>query len=123
MKQAQEILSIATRRRGHHNITGQVSGWLGKQDVRTGLLTVLVQHVRASLTIRDNVDRDDLHAFFRTLEGDEPPIGDVAPLYATQLAIPVNDGRMMLGPRQGLFLYEDRDSPQSRSVVLHLIGE
>lgn len=123
MKQAQDILTINTRRRGHHNVTGQLSGWLSKQGVATGLATVLVQHVRASLTIRDNVDRDDLHTFFNTLEGADSPAGDAAPLYATQVAIPVREGRMALGPRQGLFLYEDRDGPQTRSLVVHLIGE
>lgn len=123
MKQAQEILAVSTKRRGHHNITGQVSGWLGKQAVDQGLLTVLIQHVRAALTIRENVDRDDLHAFFRTLEGEESPIGESAPLYATQLGIPVRGGRMALGPRQGLFLYEDRDAAQTRNLVVHLIGE
>ncbi len=123
MKQAQEILTIPTRRRGHHNVTGQVSGWLGRQGIATGLLTVMVQHVRASLSIRENVDRDDLHAFFRSIEGDMPPAGETAPLYATQLAIPVREGRMALGPRQGVFLYEERDTPQTRSVILHLIGE
>lgn len=123
MKQSQDLLSVSTRRRGHHNITAQVTGWVDKQDVRSGLLIAMVQHVRAALTIRENFDRDDLHAFFRTLEGDDSPIGDVAPLYATQLTIPVRDGRLALGARQGVFLYEDRDAPQTRSIVLHLIGE
>lgn len=123
MKQSQEIISVATRRRGHHNITGQVSGWASKQGIGTGLLTIMIQHVRAALTIRENVDRDDLHSFFNTLEGADSPAGESAPLYATQLAIPLREGRMALGPRQGLFLYEDRDAPQTRSLVLHLIGE
>lgn len=123
MKQAQDILTVGTKRRGHHNVTGQVSGWLGKQDVTTGVLTVLVQHVRAALTIRENIDRDDLHAFFRTIEGDEPPVAETAPLYTTQLAIPVREGRMALGPRQCLFLYEDRDAAQNRTLVVHVIGE
>jgi secondary thiamine-phosphate synthase enzyme len=123
MKQAQEILSIPTRRRGHHNITGQASGWVAKQGIGTGVLTIMIQHVRAALTIRDNVDRDDLHAFFNTLEGTDSPVGEAAPLYATTFTVPVRDGRMALGPRQGLFLYEDREGPQNRSVVLHLVGE
>jgi thiamine phosphate synthase YjbQ (UPF0047 family) len=83
----------------------------------------MVQHVRAALAVRENFDRDDLHAFFRTLEGDESPAGDTAPLYTTTLSIPVRDGRLALGARQGVYLYEDRDTPQTRSVVLHLIGE
>lgn len=123
MKQSQELLSVSTRRRGHHNITPQVTGWIDRQDVRDGLLVAMVQHVRAALTIRENADRDDLHAFFRTLEGDDSPAGESSPLYATQLSIPVRGGKLTLGARQGLFLFEDRDTPQTRCVVLHLIGE
>ncbi|GEM_PF-3269923 len=123
MKQVQDLLSVSTRRRGHHNITGEVSGWVDQQAMQCGVLVAMVQHVRAALTIRENFDRDDLHAFFRTLEGDDSPAGDTAPLYATQLTIPVRNGRLALGARQGVYLYEDRDSGQTRSVVLHLIGE
>lgn len=123
MNQFQDVLTIATRRRGHHNITAQVAAWLARQPVRTGLLVLMVQHVRAALSIRENVDRDDLHAFFNTLEGDASPMGEVAPLYATQLSIPVRGGALTLGARQGVFLFEDRDAPHRRDVVLHLIGD
>lgn len=123
MRQVQDQISVATRRRGHHNITSQLSAWLDRQAVATGLLVVMVQHVRAALAVRENADRDDLHAFFRTLEGDDPPAGEMAPLHVTTLSIPVRDGRLALGARQGMYLYEDRDTPQTRNLVLHLTGE
>ena len=43
-----------------------------------------------------------------------------AALLPTSLAIPVSDGRMMLGTWQGIYLWEHRDRPHRRSVVAHL---
>ena len=39
------------------------------------------------------------------------------------LTIPVAEGRMALGARQRLYLYEHRENPQSRKLVLHLVGD
>ena len=44
-------------------------------------------------------------------------------LTATQLSIPVEGGRMMLGTWQGVFLFEHRRHPPERQIALHLIGE
>ncbi len=124
MRQAQDIINFRTRGQGHHDITPEVKAWVISQGIRTGLLTVFVQHVLASLSIRHHSDRDDLHTFFQRLEGAED---DVVPrpthLYATQVCIPVRDGTLALGARQGLYLLEQRDSATTRQLVLHLVGE
>ncbi len=44
-------------------------------------------------------------------------------LTAVHLAIPVQQGRMMLGTWQGIYLFEHRREPPTRQVVLHLTGE
>jgi secondary thiamine-phosphate synthase enzyme len=44
-------------------------------------------------------------------------------LTATQLSIPVRDGRLMLGTWQGIFLFEHRRNTREREIVLHLVGE
>ncbi len=125
MRQAQEIIQFRTRGLGHHDITGEVRAWLRRQEVDTGLLTIFVQHVLASLSVRQQSDRDDLHAYFARIEGfdDEPVVPRPVSLYATSIQVPVREGHLLLGARQGLFLVEQRDSPQTRSLVLHLIGE
>ena len=124
MKQAQDVLTIRTRGLGNHDINAEITEWLGRQGISQGLLVLFVQHVSASLTVREHADRDDLHAFFRKLEGDEDA-GPQNPPYIrhVQMTVPVRDGRLALGARQGLFIYEHRESPHSRQVVLHLIGE
>ena len=46
-----------------------------------------------------------------------------AALTQTQLSIPVQDGRMVLGTWQGIFLFEHRREPPQRRIALHLIGQ
>lgn len=125
MKQAQATLAIQTRRQGNTDVTRQVSGWVGGQGVATGLLTVFLPHVSAHLTLQEHADRDDLTTFFSRFEG--VPSGDygefTGAITTASLAIPVTDGALALGPRQRLYLYEHRENPQTRSLVLHLVGE
>jgi len=139
MRMASHRLQVSTRGKGLYEITGQMASWLESAAVRTGLLTVFVQHTSASLTIQENADPDvvhDLNTFFNrlvpednrlylhTCEGpDDMPAHIRAALTLTQLSIPVEHGRMALGTWQGVYLFEHRAAPHRRSVLLHLIGE
>jgi secondary thiamine-phosphate synthase enzyme len=51
-------LTISTHGKGLYEITDQLADWLGRQNVRTGLLTVFVQHTSASLLVQENADPD-----------------------------------------------------------------
>jgi secondary thiamine-phosphate synthase enzyme len=44
-------------------------------------------------------------------------------LTATQLSIPVQSGRPVLGTWQGIFLFEHRDNTPKREIAMHLVGE
>jgi secondary thiamine-phosphate synthase enzyme len=139
MQLASHRLQVSTRGKGLYEITGQMASWLESAGIRSGLLTVFVQHTSASLTIQENADPDvvhDLNTFFNRLvpednrlyrhtsEGpDDMPAHIRAALTLTQLSIPVERGRMALGTWQGVYLFEHRTSPHRRSVLLHLIGE
>jgi secondary thiamine-phosphate synthase enzyme len=46
-----------------------------------------------------------------------------AALTATSVGIPIRRGRPLLGTWQGLYLFEHRDAPHAREVVLHFIGD
>ena len=46
-----------------------------------------------------------------------------AALTQTCIGIPVQQGRLALGTWQGIYVFEHRDAPHRREVVLHLIGE
>jgi secondary thiamine-phosphate synthase enzyme len=43
-------------------------------------------------------------------------------LTQVQLSIPVMDGKLMLGTWQGIYLFEHREHPSQRQIVLHLAG-
>jgi secondary thiamine-phosphate synthase enzyme len=46
-----------------------------------------------------------------------------AVLTTSSLQIPVADGRLALGTWQGIYLWEHRHAPQSRSVVVTVLGQ
>ena len=138
LAQYSHSIQVATRGKGLYEITGQIAGWLAGCPVRTGLLTVFIQHTSASLTIQENADPDvvhDLNAFFsrivpednrlyrHTVEGeDDMPAHIRAALTCVQVSVPVAQGRLSLGTWQGIYVFEHRASAHRRTVLLHLIG-
>jgi secondary thiamine-phosphate synthase enzyme len=139
MRQTHTTLDIATAGRGLTEITGAVSRWMAGTGIANGLLTVFIRHTSASLLIQENADpgvRRDLERFLARLVPDGDPLFEHASegpddmpahvrsaLTPTQLALPVVDGRMVLGTWQGIYLFEHRRRGHARQVVLHLIGE
>ena len=56
-------------------------------------------------------------------EGDDDMPAHVrAALTATQLSIPLSEGRLTLGTWQGIYLWEHRLRPHRRELALHLLG-
>jgi len=67
---------------------------------------------------------EDSRFYRHTIEGnDDMPAHIRAALTSTQVSIPVAQGRMELGTWQGVYLFEHRNSPHRRGVLLHLIVE
>ncbi len=61
--------------------------------------------------------------FIHTCEGpDDMPAHVKAALMQTSLSIPIADGRPMLGTWQGIYLFEHRQRPHDRQIVLHVSG-
>jgi secondary thiamine-phosphate synthase enzyme len=139
MRQLIHDISIATHGKGLYGFTRQVNDWVGSSGIRQGLLTLYIRHTSASLLIQENYDptvQTDLERFLsrlvpegdpiyeHTLEGpDDMPAHVRAALTQTHLAIPVAEGKPLLGTWQGIYLFEHRRVAQTRSVVLHLLGE
>lgn len=139
MRQVQHVLSVSPDKQGLLEITGELAGWLDQQPVRHGMLTAFIRHTSASLLIQENADPDvarDLESFFdklapedlrlyrHTAEGpDDMPAHLKGALTQTCLAIPVRDGKMLLGTYQGVFVFEHRKVPRTREIVLHLVGQ
>lgn len=136
----QTTLTLSTSGPGLYEFADRVAAFVRSAETETGLLTVFVRHTSCSLVIQENADPDvrrDLDTFFRrlvppsndpsmrwvvhTTEGpDDMPAHIKAALTAVSLSIPVSGGRMVLGTWQGVYLFEHRDSPHRREVVLHL---
>ena len=55
----------------------------------------------------------------RTEGPDDMPAHIKSALTQVNLSIPVQNGRMMLGTWQGIYLFEHRDAPHRREVVAH----
>jgi hypothetical protein len=58
MTQATGAITVPTSGKGLYEITAKVAAWVRQQGLRTGLLTLFVQHTSASLTIQENADPD-----------------------------------------------------------------
>lgn len=139
MRQFHHRLAVRTRGKGLYECTAEITAWLRSLPAQNGLLTVFLQHTSASLVIQENADPDvvyDLEQFFRrlvpedsrlyrhTIEGpDDMPAHIRAALTQTQFSIPVAAGHPALGTWQGIYVWEHRDHPHSRSLALHFLGE
>ncbi|MEX1179496.1 MAG: secondary thiamine-phosphate synthase enzyme YjbQ [Cucumibacter sp.] len=132
----QSVIVIETRGQGLYEFTGKTADFLDTAGAATGLLTLFVRHTSCSLLIQENADPDvqsDLREFFtrlvpenmgwlsHTVEGpDDMPAHIKSALTAVSISIPVAAGKMLLGAWQGIYLFEHRNAPHRREVVLHL---
>jgi secondary thiamine-phosphate synthase enzyme len=137
MRQATGLLTVETRRQGLLDVTDRVLGWVGRQGMSEGLLTIFCRHTSASLVIQENAApavRRDMEAYFNRLapessayehddEGpDDMPAHLKTAVTGVTLSIPVIAGAPALGTWQGIYLFEHRAHPHHRSLALHLIG-
>lgn len=129
-------LAVSTRGQGLHAFTPQVHELVANADIDEGLCTLFIQHTSASLLIQENYDdsaRVDLEnwlnrlvpendsLYTHTLEGpDDMPAHIKAALTATQLSIPFQSGKLLLGTWQGIYLWEHRHHSGTRRVIAHL---
>ena len=138
LRQTHAILATRADAPGLHEITKDVFLVVQESGIQQGLLTLFCRHTSASLLIQENAApaaRRDLEAYFEGLapeggpyehddEGpDDMPAHLRTALTATQISIPLQNGRLMLGTWQGIFLFEHRRDTPEREIALHLVGE
>ncbi|MQB04234.1 YjbQ family protein [Agrobacterium tumefaciens] len=137
----QKKMTITTTHgQGLYEFTSEAERFVKEAGVDEGLLTVFVRHTSCSLLIQENADPDvrrDLAVFFsrlvppsddvsmrwvvHTLEGpDDMPAHIKSALTAVSIGVPISEGRLTLGTWQGLSLFEHRDRPHRREIVLHI---
>jgi secondary thiamine-phosphate synthase enzyme len=135
----QEKVVVHTPERGLRDITRDVAAIINRSGLRAGTAVVFCQHTSCSLVIMENADptaQADLEAYFERLapDGDRRYAHDAEgpddmsahlrmALTRTSETIPFADGRMLLGTWQGIFLWEHRTSPHTRSILVSVQGE
>lgn len=131
-------LVVPTRGRGFTEITDEVQAVVSATGWPTGVATLHLRHTSASLLIQENADpevRRDLERFFarlapdgdalfrHTCEGaDDMPAHVRTALTTVNLSLPFTEGRLALGAWQGIYVWEHRQAPHRRHVVVHVLG-
>jgi len=123
---------LQRRSRGYYLITAEILDLLPALP-ETGLLNLFIKHTSAGITINENADASclvDFESYFNhivpermsfithDMEGpDDMPAHIKAALVGSSLTIPINQGRLMLGTWQGIYLCEFRNHPHTRQVI------
>lgn len=131
-------IAVKVAAQGLHDITADVVDVVRHADVAQGLCSLYIQHTSASLLIQENYDpsaKYDLERWLNrlvpendplythTLEGaDDMPAHIKSALTASSLSIPIDEGELMLGTWQGIFLWEHRHGSQERTVIVSIIA-
>ncbi len=134
----QETLIVRTRGRGLHEFTDDLARVVRASGLSRGVAQVFCRHTSCSLMIMENADpsaRRDLEAwldrlvreddphFTHTLEGpDDMPAHIKMALTRTGESIPFDQGSLLLGTWQGVFLWEHRAARHDREIVVSVIG-
>jgi secondary thiamine-phosphate synthase enzyme len=123
-------------------ITDQVQRVVEKSKVKNGIINVFTLHVTTALTINEDdpkleediarflvkaVPEDDSYAHHHFFRKDGRMAVNAyshirASLLGPSLTIPLQDGRVVLGARQHIYLVE-LDGPQTRDFVIQVMGE
>jgi len=132
----QKEISLPPFPRGFHLITGYISEELPK---KSGMLNLFIKHTSASLTLNENADptvRQDFEThfnvmvpesanyFLHTLEGPDDMTSHIkSSLLGSNVNIPIQNGRLLLGTWQGIYLCEHRNHGGERNLVITVLGE
>jgi len=138
VKVHQGTLAIATRGRGLTDVSRQVQEIVEASGISTGLCTVFIQHTSASLVIQENAApsvRHDMESWIERIAPEDPEAyehDDEGPddmpghlratITKTSEVVPVKSGRLALGTWQAIYLWEHRQKPHTRTLIVHVQG-
>ena len=139
MKQEFYNLKIDTNGQRLYEFTDQTLNWIEKNNFKNGILNLSIQHTSASIIVQENADPDvqtDLINYFDKLvpmnnklyihtteEKDDMPAHIKSALTNNQISLSVKNKELLLGTWQGIYLFEHRLSPQTRTIIHHFFGE
>ncbi len=131
-----EKIDLQTSGQGLYELTQKVKSVVSQSPVKNGLCNLFIQHTSCSLIIQENADpsaKRDLEAWMNRqvpendplythiFEGaDDMPAHIKSILTATNLTIPILDGKLALGTWQGIYLWEHRHAPNHRKIIVSI---
>ena len=135
----QQVIHVQTIHKGLSDITLDVENVVKDSKISCGICNIFVKHTSASLVIQENTDHrvlDDLNSFLdrivpekgfnytHTIEGpDDMPSHIRSALTSSSEQIPINNGVLLLGIWQAIYLWEHKNKGKQRNVVIHIFGK
>ena len=132
-------LEINTNGQRLYEFTDDTIQWIKESKFKQGILNLSIQHTSASLIVQENADPDvqtDLINYFdklvpmdnklyvHTTEGkDDMPAHIKSALTNNQISLSIQNGKLLIGTWQGIYLFEHRLENHSRIIIHHFIGE
>ncbi len=139
MRQKFYNLKINTNGQKLYEITDETEEWINNNKFKNGIINLSIQHTSASLIVQENADPDvqkdlinyfdklapmDNKLYIHTTEGkDDMPAHIKSTLTNNQISLSIKDSELLLGTWQGIYLFEHRLEPTTRTVVHHFIGD
>ncbi len=149
MEQIFSKLKFSTHGEGFVDITSDLNLYIEKNSFHSGILNLTSLHTSCSLTINENADPNvlrDLKKYMQSIvpynsyltlskdraeifykhyqEGaDDMPAHIKTSLTNTCLSLSVQEGKIMLGTWQAVYLWEHRFNQKERIINVHIIGE
>ena len=149
MEQIFSTLKFITYGEGFIDITYDLNLYIKKNNFNSGILNLTSLHTSCSLTINENADPNvlkDLRKYMQSIvpydsyltlskhreeisyrhyqEGaDDMPAHIKTSLTSTCLSLSFQDGKIILGKWQAVYLWEHRFDQKERIINVHIIGE
>ena len=149
MEQIFSKLQFSTNGEGFINITRDLNLFIENNNFHSGIFNLTSLHTSCSLTINENADPNvlkDLKKYMQSIvpydsyltlskkreeisykhyqEGpDDMPAHIKTSLTNTCLSLSFQDGEIMLGTWQAVYLWEHRFDQKERIINVHIIGE
>ena len=142
-------LEIQTKGKGFSRLNERIETWLIRNDIEQGVLHLTCLHTSCSITITENADPrvlSDLAAWMEAVvpqdgrgpadaqgqrrrylhddEGDDDMPAHIRTALTSQtMTLSVQNGRLLLGTWQAVYLWEHRQLGGTRRIACHLIGD
>ena len=135
---SQGTLGFRTSPKSFLDIAKEVQDFVSESNIQNGVCHLFIKHTSASLVIQENYDpsvREDFETIFSKLapeefpyvhnmEGkDDMPAHIRSALTSTSETVPVVNGKLSLGTWQGIYVWEHRDQPHNRVIMVSMVGE